>query len=292
MNRSFAFATLLVLASLASAQSRFSTVIYAAGNAARYGYGFDYSGTGAPLALSASESWTGLDSLDQTQTMTFGGTATAQSGFGTLRTSVDATLSNVVYRNGNPAYFDGTPGELPNDEGVPEYLTGVGTAGFTDRLNYADTSDPLHRAVFRFHIDGTAEGAGVNANLRVTIGTNPFEQLDLNLSSGTVDEYWETSAYVIGTSFQQNVQVQFTTRYDAFTGDFSEGADDAGKALFQSTVTLDAVLLYDQNDRLVTGYTVTGDSGTGYRSTPVPEPTTMAALGLGALGMLRRRKRA
>jgi hypothetical protein len=103
-----------------------------------------------------------------------------------------------------------------------------------------------------------------------------------------VSQYYSTAAYAIDTSLQQTADISLTTQFDIELDSDMDGMDFAGETDFSSTVTLTAIQVYDLNVNLVSTFSVAGASGTVY---PVPEPASLAALGLGAVGLLRRRKK-
>lgn len=290
MNRSAASFALLTLAALATAQSRFSNALTAAGNpdyAPLLAYGFDYSSTGASQTLSGSKSWTGLDSSYGTRTMTLQASASASAEYGRLRSGVSASLSNTYYNSDNAPYWNGT---TTDDEGSADTFLVAGRVGFSDPLSFGGGAQASYKARYVFFVEGTASGEGVSANLRVTIGNNPFEYLDVDLSGGRVAQYWSTDAYTIGSSLNQMANVEFTTRFDATTYDYAlaDGSTVAGTANFTSTITLARIDVLDANGNLVQGIPIQGASNTIYAT---PEPGTMGALGLGTLLVLHRARR-
>lgn len=85
-----------------------------------------------------------------------------------------------------------------------------------------------------------------------------------------------------------NGNLDFTTTTDVMNGNnFAFFLDDAAQGYEYSNVSVGLLRL---SDGILTDADVRGRAPNPYQ--PVPEPTTMAALGLGAVAMLHRRRRA
>ena len=287
---------LAALAGVASAQSRFLFTAVSAGNLdlqpGYFGYASDFSGTGGLVSAGATKSFTGRDSSEATQTMTIVGSASAQADFGRIRNRASATLTNTYYNPTNLAYFDNSRTPKDDDAGSPDAHYVVASTNFTDPLVYGGTAAAGYRAQYRFFVTGTSSGSNVGGFLNVGIASNANESFTADLTGGLTAQYFTTQKYAIDGNLRQTASVSFTTAFSADMRELPEGSDVSGAADFASTVTLDAIFLYDLNDNLVSGYTVTGASGTVYpTAAPVPEPATMAVLGLGAAALLRRRRK-
>lgn len=244
---------------------------------------------GSMVTLDSTKSWTGWDSDYDEQTMTFGLKGTAVSEYGQLKTSLDAKVTNPYYNYDNPYYYDGTNSGI-DESGSPDSLLGFSTAGFTDVLQYSGTGlQSGYKAKYVFFVHGSSTGSNLSASLNVTIGNNPVAFLDLDLTPGTVAQYWSTPSYTIDTSLTQTAKVSFTTRFESELWNESEGSTLAGMADFSSTITLTAIEVYDLNGNLVSNVGVVGSSGHVYA---VPEPASFAALGVGLAALLRRRRKA
>lgn len=287
--------TIALVSTLAGAQSRSSFAFVAAGNTDLqpdyFGFASDFSATGGLVSTSGAKSFTGMDSSGIEQTMTLAGAATAQSDYGRLRARANASLTNSYYNPDNTPYFDTNRDPSVDDDGSPNSLYVAGFATFTDELIYGGTAAAGYRASYRFFVTGSSSGGGVDAFVNVRIGSNANESFSADLSSGMTAQYFTTGKYAIDGNRRQTATASLTAQYRANTFELADGTDLTGAVDFSSTATLDAIYLYDGNDNLVAGYTVAGASGTTYPGSPVPEPATIAALGLGAAAILRRRRR-
>lgn len=294
MNRVVTFAVTAALATFAArsnAQSRYSQSLIAAGNYTStnnslYILDFEDSSVGSPVSAAATRSWSGLNGAENpaVQEMTLSATASASSAYGRLRTSVDGTIQNSFYNSENAAYYDGT-GD-PNEEGSPSSFAIASYAGFTDVLSFGGGAQAGYKAKYTFFIHGNASGSSIYSYLDCNIAGN-LEEHTVDLSGGNVGYYWTTDAYEISALRNQEVKVDFSTQFLPSTFVYTDGSTITGRLDFSSTISLAAVQLFDTSGNRVSNYTVTGASGTAY---PVPEPASMAALGLGAAAMLRRRR--
>ena len=190
MKKSFAIASLITLAALGSAQSRSGLVLAAAGNAdqtdSQLAYGADFSGDGSKTTLSTTKDWSGQDSFGNAQTMTFTQTAMAEQNFLKSRVSVDATLTNVFYSPANAPYYTGSGN--PNDEGVPDTISAIASARYSDKLAFGGGAFTGYKSVYRFHIEGSFTGTNVGATLKTIIAGNK-EFIDFDETDGIVDQF-------------------------------------------------------------------------------------------------------
>lgn len=251
--------------------------------------GFAYSGTGALVSASGSSSFTGLNSNDQAATMTFTGSATASASYGMLRTAASGSVSGVYYNENNAPYYyqdDESGTWITDPEGSPTFLVSYGQAQFNDTLNYGNipagfTTD------FWFHITGSFTGANVYHSIYVEFGTQS-NSIVLYPVDGA-NHLWTTNKFTPLPGVDIDFSTTVLSSFNLYPEYSPEGESYSGSANFMNTVTLAGINVYDENDNLVSGWSLTSGSGTTY---PVPEPSAVL-LGLaGAVGFVARRRRA
>lgn len=243
------------------------------------------SGDGSSLTASTTQSFTGLNGAGATQTMTFSGSTTTSSEFGRLRSRTSGTLSNSYYNANNPKYADGNGG-VANAGGSPDSLTSLGFAGFDDTLHYGGELQNGYKARYLFHVDGFNSGTGYLADLAVQIGDDTPESF-FAYADGYNEATWATVDHEINGIIPESIHVQFSNQVVFDTPNLTDGGTYSGLCDFSSTLTLAGIEVRDANGNLVSGWTVTSDSGTVY---PVPEPATFAILAGGLLALRRRRR--
>ena len=186
-------------------------------------------------------------------------------------TLVQTATSSFSYDTGGtygPLSFDAPILALSPSQGV---LTAVDVAWTTS----------LTSSVFGTY-SGTAAIAAFGATAVNALSLGSVSLSRRNVAAGTIS----TIGPFIGVGFSNTQSVSGSaTDLTPFAG---SGA--VSPATWTSTVqTVGANLLFDPNP--ITG-TVTGTATVTYTYSPVPEPGTFAALGLGTVALLRRRKRA
>lgn len=90
-----------------------------------------------------------------------------------------------------------------------------------------------------------------------------------------------------GADAQLTVNMFSQAILEGFSGETPDATSD-----FQNTVKFLYFEARDANGALMSGITATGETGTVYAVNPVPEPTSLAALGIAALVFRRRTTRA
>ena len=287
-----ALALTLAAAPLAAAQSRNTSVLVAAANEPDLGLFYKFasieSDVGAPVSVSGGHSFTGLDRAGVRQTMTFAGSGFASSEYGRLHSSMNHSIMNLYSNPTNPAYTDGTNA---NEAGSPDQLSVDSYAGFTDRLQFGGEAGFGYTARYVFFLDGTISGDGVAAIFGNVAGE--FFTLPPLSGAGTYARYLTTDSYPIDGNNQQEASFTLTTQFNPRLKFYTDGQDLASAADFSSTATLAEIQLFDPSGNQVdpSRFTVTSASGTVYNTQPVPEPASLAALGLGALALLKRRRK-
>lgn len=272
MKRSFVF-LLAILSPTLRAQDWYA---YAGANVTASNFSL-YNGD--PMEDSHAESEVAAGSTPATVTLSVSGTGT--SAFGSSTTSV-----GVIH-----ASTSAGASEVETEVGGKRYGGAVSQAGG----RWFDTLTILTGGFLQISWDVTGSGSGVfSGNGRFTVQRPDFS------SVGTIDVFPHVGS---GTPvFQVNGGPVGSDNY------FYAFVSPGDKLLLSGNLSLKAYggsggpgggnLDYSHSayalvqDPFGSGTTFTSASGYRYGAAPVPEPTTMAALGLGALGLLKRRKKA
>lgn len=214
--------------------------------------------------------FTGMDSNGNTRTMTYSGTSISKAEFRwgatpALRVFVDGRLANSFYNADNPPYFDATVDpSVVDPEGVPDILETYGNASFTEILQWGGTATN-YLAYYRFHIHGyIAPGSKGRAMLLVETTTGfDYWFLPTNFQ-GNYAAFWTTRGFPAGLGFPQPIKVTLITAFEARTQETSEGDTVEGTYNFGSTITLDEILVADEDGNPVEDWTVEAASGSVY----------------------------
>ncbi|MBS1706767.1 MAG: PEP-CTERM sorting domain-containing protein [Armatimonadetes bacterium] len=243
--------------------------------------------SGQAVSHSTSLSYSGVDENGDEQTMDFTGLGQAQGDYGILRTRYAGTLNNSFYNPVNtPLYNSQT---LTYDaNGVPDLFNAQATAGFVDTLQFGGTATNYY-AQYVFHISGSTLTYRDFSYLDVKIGANTNERFYFyGQTNGVTNKMVATKKYLIGSGGQK-ASVQMNSIFQPNLKQISSGASVSGDCDFYHTVVLSGIQVTDENGNVVSNIDINGMSGTHYQA--VPEPATMAALGLGLAAVARRRKR-
>ena len=286
--------SLALVSSSALAQSRFTQVYTAANNFLTTASGsvltIQQSDAGAFVSTSVEASFTGLDRMNEERTTTFAGQATAQANFGRLRTRTSGTVANTYYNEANAPYYLGEGNVDP--AGSPDSFTSAAFAGFTDVLSFGGGAMAGYSSRYVFFVDGEATPFPIASFLSATITGGEEESFRILEGGGRVAQYYATDLHPISALTGQTADILFTTQFNPALYIVEDGSDLSGFGEFSSTITLAAIEVFDANGNQVMDATATGASGTVYPTVrPVPEPASMAALGLGVLALLKRRRR-
>ena len=235
---------------------------------------------GGYVSASGSAEFTGLDHNGDEQTSYFGGLAHANLDYGMLKTYVNASLENTFYNDSNV------------DNGIPNIYIAAAQAQFNDTLHFSGTyllSSFKIRYTYFVHGYRTDSAYG---SLSVDVGTN-HESLYLGYGSGpNIAQYFSTQSYSLNADMSQDIRTNFLAGFQIDTQYYLDGSNFVGEADFASTITLSNIEVFDDAGNPFYDWTLTSDSGFQYpTANAVPEPASMAALGFGALAVLRRRKR-
>ncbi len=188
----------------------------------------------------------------------FSGTADAHAAFGVLKAFATGTTSNATYLDQRAQAF----------------------ALFDDDILFNVDSAPGGRAEFIFMLTGSSTGLPAMANL-IVINHSKAGMLFRVSQITTAGEY----RLVIPVDYNVPQHFEFTLQVTVGIG---LGESVTRTADFGNTAVLTAIDLFDDRSDPIASFTLSSDSGTPY---PIPEPATMSLLALGALAMIRRRKR-
>lgn len=240
-----------------------------------------YDPTGGYVSIDDSAQFTGLDRNGDERTSTFGGVASASSSFGQLRTSLSTSLTNSFFNSANDA------------NGIGHIYIGAAQANFSDTLRFAGTYIlPTFKVRYTFFIHGNLTGANYGS-LSMDVGSNSANKTVWGDVDGpNVAQYWTTPSWEISPMLSHGLSVNFLAGFQEDTQYMMDGSDRSGSGDFSQTITMTNIEMFDAAGNPFYDFTIDSDSGTVYPAfNAVPEPATMAALGLGALAVFRRRRK-
>lgn len=246
----------------------------------------NYWTNGPSQSASGSASFTGMDMAGNTQTMNLSGYVSSSAEYGRLHSYSSASVSNSYYNPANAPAFadDGTF----NPNGSIDDFSALGFAGFDDTLQFGGDLQAGYKAKYIFHVEGTNSDSNGLADLAFQVDSNPTESFfAFDPVNNTI---WATQEYAIDGVNPHNVHVQFSNQAVLNFNAIPDGSSFTSISDFSSTLVLSGIEILDSNDHPVSGVTVTSASGTNY-AVLTPEPGSLAALGLGAAALLRRRKK-
>lgn len=284
----FLLAGFVGTASLAHAQSTWAASFEGVSNQGFQMKVLDQQWTDGSLAVATvDQSFTGMDRSGNQQTMRFTGETRSSASFGRLHVYTQATVVNNYFNEDNPVYFNSDT-NITNPDGTPDTMNSLGFAGFNDTLQFGGQLEFGYKARYIFHVDGYNIGPGTLADMSVTIAGN--NEAFFAFDQGYNNAIWATQSYEINGITPQEIAVQFSTQVVNDAWLYDDAITFSGLSDFSSTLTLDRIEVVDANGDLVTdGIWLTSGSGTNYNL--VPEPASMAALGLGVTALLKRRKK-
>lgn len=251
------------------------------------------STTGAAVSASGFGSYGGMNSSGAWDTMSYYGEAKAVSQYGQLKTYGYGKLENSFYNFENPVYYNSDTGEV-NPDGTPDRFVSYGQAQYEDYFEYSSPTGNMSAGVkvdFWYYIHGRFQGDGAFHSVLVE-NDGDYDYILLNSTGGIteINQIWTSKKFVIGADLALQHKVTMLSQFDNInTQNWDEGSTVEGEANFYNTVTLGGMNLYDENDNLITSWTMSSASGTDYQA--VPEPATMTVLGIAALAALKRKRK-
>ena len=251
---------------------------------------FAYHGDNTASSTSANKSFTGKDGNGNTQTMNFTGSNWAKSDYGIMRCFASGTVTNTYNNPSNPIYYDSVTDTF-DPAGSPDTLDSLGFAGFNDALHFGGSLQAGYRARYYWHVEGNNSDGHAVGDMAFGIQGNPDESF-FAFAPGSYNTNWITQSYAVDGVNPQNMHVFFSNQFVVDTFNETDGSTISGTSDFSSTVTLAGIEMLDANGNQVSGWTVTSDSGTQYNTIgSVPEPTSIAAIAIGAIGFINRRRK-
>ena len=223
------------------------------------------SGVNAP-----GSGFSGLDSNGNPRAMTYSGTSASKAEFRwgatpALRVRVDGRLENSFYNADNPPYFDAIQDpSVVDPDGVPDLLETYGNASFEEILHWRGTATN-YLAYYRFHIHG-AVASGLKGRAMVlveTMGEFDYWVLPPNFQ-GNYLTIWTTRGFRAGLGFPQPIKVTLIAAVEARTQEIPEGDTREGTYDFGSTITLEEILVADDDGNPVGDWSVEAASGSVY----------------------------
>ena len=284
--RSYALsATCLIVLGLFGSASAQSLEAFQGDYVGNYGAFIGINGYGGPdnssNPFTDSETFSGMDSLGNPQTMTFNASAYSYATYGSATAYGAGTVTNPYYNALNPYYFNGS---TVNTSGSPDLLSSHGNAGWSDTLNFSGVGAG-DQVSFIFNLTGTGSGAiAAGINFSTDSGGGTYYG---NATTSTSAK-WVTPLYAINAGGELAIDVDYYSGLTSYASLQPEGVTYSGSLL--STLTLTDIEVTDAFGNPLSGWSVSAASGANYPQA-VPEPTPFAVLSLGALGLLRLRRR-
>lgn len=217
---------------------------------------------------SVSISGAGYDDFYQ-----FNGNASASADFTILRAQGGGNLDDVG--DGNGFFVDSTP----------DFYHATGFARYSETLSYGGTATN-YNSKYILNFTGIITGDAF-AVVTLEHANQPVQQWFFD-QPGTYNETLISNAFIHGLSPQDfTLSLQSSVNLDT-TGIIPV----SGNADFGNTLEVIGVELRDNDTgELLTGDSVTGESGSTYAITQIPEPSSLLLFGLSGLGLALRRSR-
>ncbi len=228
------------------------------------------------------------------------GTASAQSLFSSAAIS-DPIGGVVAYHTDNTlttkfkalTYLTGTAMAQADYGYLHGYSTAVNTGGtyYSYAQGYARFVDMITITggvgTGTFSTDYTVDGTHLATGVAYSIAQLYTSNMPAGVP-GTIPAGTHTYAGSVNTTFTYGVP--FEVKAELYSQVlFLNGGIGSGTTDFMNTATLSATHIYDAGGHALNGMTITAASGHVYPAA-VPEPATMAALGLGLVAVIRRRR--
>lgn len=230
-----------------------------------YALAGESSPLGAPLlAVLEPRAFSGIDGGGSPGTMTYSGRAEASSAYGVLRISAEGTVNNTFYNANNDPFFRPDTQTLDPD-GVPDWFIIDAQSEFLDILQWGGELKTGYKARYIFRITGHVEGAARRPFVVFQIeGSSPELWQGPANYEGPINEIWSTQSYPVLGFKPQTVSVRLGVQIWMYTQELPEGITVSGAADLGNTVVLEQIIVTDENDNVVTGWTLDSESGTDY----------------------------